>query len=484
MSAGMPPSNSFLATMQMIEQRRRQRETDALQRARDADQRALQLAQLPTTKKKDIIGALGSDMSNQGLAQLNIAMDARDADLKARESKENEAGAAQQMRSILPFLAQQIPNGNVNTVEFAETLRALSSTGPMGHETLDPIIREFVTMVQTAPLQRMAQEQEARSAQEKLQQDERIKGNEQIRTSNLSTANRLAQEGNAKLAEQANAAKYEALSQSLANAYRGDPTNLTPTLQHIQSQMENPALEMPIVMGMANKVYAAASDAATISSEYAAQGFNVPIGLAKKVVDGTADRDEFTGLVSIDPGEKGDEMRQNRAASMYALTELREIARKIVTGPMSGKSLTERAAWTATQYAKYEAGAQDTDPLYAEFRNRRDQLVAAMARSNFTGQMSNQERAFTDDLVLRSRMLAGNESGTDLAPSLLANFNGLYGSLETKYRVAIPRSVFDDATLRRVLEERKREHAAGFRSDFLDVQYPAAQDAGGWTMVE
>jgi hypothetical protein len=280
---------------------------------------------------------------------------------------------------------------------------------------------------------------------------------------------------------QSREARYDAEASSLAGTMRSTPGSLSGHLIRIQSNLEDPALEMPIILGRANKVYAASQDVSGLQEDFRAQGYSVPPALARDVVNGKANIDEFTGLISRDYGERADDMRQGRATSMYELIEMREVATRIATGPLARKSATARLAWVTEQSAKYQIGT--ADPLYVEFRNRRDRLVAAMAKASFTGTLSDQERRFTENLVAQPRMLAGNASGTGLAAQIDANLNALEAGIASKYRSAIPRGVFSDEQLRRVFNERKKSHAEQFRTSYLDAQYPPVPQSDGWMRV-
>lgn len=460
------------------------------QRQQQAASNAVSMVQSGVDKKK-VLTVFGTDLSEQGRALVEI-----NADFVKQKKSEQEAMPTLEAAAN-PLISQLARSGaDPNTEQYAHSVSLLAQLGNqlgLSNEQISPMLERFAPSAAAQFLQNQESELSRRQALESSVEKETALGGVrqgfELQTDAVKRQRELknfsAQQGilrNFGLLKQADEARYAGEAESLAATIRESPQAVSGKVLSIQENLENPALEMPIIWGQANKLYAAASDFSGIQEDFRARGYAVPTSLARDVVSGKAAIDEFTGLISRDFGERADDMRQGRATSMYELIEMREVARRVATGPLSGKNVPERWAWIAEQTAAYQAG--EADPLYTEFRNRRDRLVAALARASFTGTLSDQERRFTDALVSQPRMLSGNQSGTGLAQQMEANFNALEAGITTKYRSAVPRSVFSDDVLRREIEQRKKEHADQFRASYLEVQYPSKALPGGWERVQ
>jgi hypothetical protein len=409
--------------------------------------------------------------------------------LKAHErSQKEQKELAAEQRGLEPVqaglgpLAALIPS--VNSEEFGRGVSQIALAG--SPEATDPLIREFTTRVQANPLTdtleamgRIRAEQDAAYEREQGLLTTQAESDIGVDAQRQKDANRIAMERTAGIVDKSDSARYEIASNDLAEAMSsGNPRAIAESASRIAASVANPAIEMPIIQAKANAIWAATKDSGAISATYRAQGFNVPPALARAVSEGKdAAIDEFTGLISVDPGERGAEQRQARAQTMISLGEIEAISERIVTGPTRGMNAAQRLKWVAEQAALNQVG--NADPLYVEFRRRRDLLEATMARATFTGQMSNQERAFIREQIIETRMLSANKDGSSLSPQSRAALNALYGQVESKYRVAIPRGVFSNEQLRTALDRAKSE-SKGFFVKYLDERYPIGPDASGW----
>jgi hypothetical protein len=341
-------------------------------------------------------------------------------------------------------------------------------------------MQQLSTQVQLGPISAASKRGAALESLNQTGDVERLKAGIDVEKQRKITADRLSMERFAGQVHEADQAKTDIYADRLADAYMRaseDPQGLTRVLLSIQDGMSNPAIEMPPVQAKANAIMAASTDARAIADNFKQMGYQVPLSMAKAVSENKAAIDEYTGLISIDPGKNGAQQRQSRASSMTLITQLKAVAQRMADGPMRGMGTAERLAWATAQAAKYEVGT--ADPLYTDYRNRKGPLSFSMARATFTGTMANQERQAMDKLFADPRMIAGGKAGR-LNPQAESIFAALYANVESGYRVATPRGPFPNEQLRSVLEKRKQEDLDSFRSSYLDTQYPSAPDAQGW----
>jgi hypothetical protein len=477
----LPPPLDFFAMQTQMDQQRRQREQDALQnmlmqdqQRERAAQQAIQMVEGGADKKK-VFTVLGAELDEKGRALVEIVADRLKRDEKTKANTE----ASQPIQADLQKLAQ---GGGENTEAYARGISQLALM--LGNEASTPIFEALTSQIQMAPtlsaMEQIKSQQAFATEFDQTGQIERRNAGIDVAKQSEITANRLGMERFAEQVNEADKAKTDLYADQLSNAYNRaseDPEGVTRALLAIQKEMKNPAIEMPPVHAKANAIWAASTDARGVADSFSQMGYQVPLSMAKAVSDGKAAIDEYTGLISLDPGKNGAQQRQSRASSMTLITQLKAVAQRMADGPMRGMSTADRLLWATAQAAKYEVGT--ADPLYTDYRNRKGPLSFSMARATFTGTMANQERQAMDKLFADPRMIAGGKAGR-LNPQAESIFASLYANIESQYRVATPRGPFPNEKLREVLEARKQEDLDSFRSSYLDTQYPSAPDAQGW----